>query len=29
MLVNKANLEAVFLNLKTTFNKAFDAAPSQ
>ena len=28
MLVNKANLEAVFLNLKTTFNRAFDAAPS-
>jgi len=28
MIVNKANLEAVFLNLKTTFNKAFDAAPS-
>lgn len=29
LLVNKANLEAVFLNLKTTFNKAFDAAESQ
>jgi phage major head subunit gpT-like protein len=28
LIVNKANLEAVFLNLKTTFNKAFDAAPS-
>lgn len=28
MLVNKANLTAVFLTLKTTFNKAFDAAPS-
>lgn len=28
LLVNKANLEAVFLNLKTTFNKAFDAAPA-
>ena len=28
MLVNKANLTAVFINLKTTFNKAFDAAPS-
>ncbi|MBN2060707.1 MAG: Mu-like prophage major head subunit gpT family protein [Deltaproteobacteria bacterium] len=28
MLVNKSNLTAVFINLKTTFNKAFDAAPS-
>lgn len=28
MIINKANLEAVFINLKTTFNKAFDAAPS-
>jgi len=28
MLVNKANIEAVFINLKTTFNKAFEAAPS-
>lgn len=28
MLVNKANLTAVFITLKTTFNKAFDAAPS-
>ncbi|MBU0665353.1 MAG: Mu-like prophage major head subunit gpT family protein [Proteobacteria bacterium] len=28
MLVNKSNLEAVFLNIKTIFNKAFDAAPS-
>ncbi len=28
LIVNKANLEAVFINLKTTFNKAFDAAPS-
>lgn len=28
MLVNKASLTAVFINLKTTFNKAFDAAPS-
>lgn len=28
MLVNKSTLTAVFLNLKTTFNKAFDAAPS-
>jgi phage major head subunit gpT-like protein len=29
MLINKETLTAVFLNLKTTFNKAFDAAPSQ
>lgn len=29
MLINRENLSAVFLNLKTTFNKAFDAAPSQ
>jgi phage major head subunit gpT-like protein len=29
MLINKENLTAVFLNLKTTFNKAFDTAPSQ
>jgi phage major head subunit gpT-like protein len=29
MLINKSNLTAVFINLKTTFNKAFDAAPSQ
>ena len=28
MLVNKANLTAVFITLKTTFNKAFEAAPS-
>lgn len=28
MLVNKSNLTAVFISLKTTFNKAFDAAPS-
>lgn len=28
MLVNKENLTAVFINLKTTFNKAFEAAPS-
>lgn len=28
MLVNKSNLTAIFINLKTTFNKAFDAAPS-
>lgn len=28
LIVNKGNLEAVFLNLKTTFNKAFDTAPS-
>jgi len=28
LIVNKANLEAVFLNLKTIFNKAFEAAPS-
>jgi phage major head subunit gpT-like protein len=27
MLVNKANLTAVFITLKTTFNKAFDGAP--
>ena len=29
MLVNKATISAVFLSLKTTFNNAFDAAPSQ
>ncbi len=29
MLVNKTNLTAVFLSLKTTFNNAFDLAPSQ
>ena len=28
MIVNKESLAAVFLNLKTTFNKAFEAAPS-
>jgi len=28
MIINRSNLEAVFLNLKTTFNKAFDAAPA-
>lgn len=28
MLVNKSNLTAVFITLKTTFNKAFDAAPA-
>lgn len=28
MLINKQTLTAVFLNLKTTFNKAFDGAPS-
>ena len=28
MLINKANIEAVFINLKTTFNRAFEAAPS-
>lgn len=29
MLVNKATISAVFISLKTTFNNAFDAAPSQ
>ncbi|MFA6290225.1 MAG: Mu-like prophage major head subunit gpT family protein [Victivallales bacterium] len=29
MLVNKATILAVFTSLKTTFNNAFDAAPSQ
>lgn len=29
LLVNKESLEAVFLNLKTTFHNAFEAAPSQ
>jgi phage major head subunit gpT-like protein len=29
MLVNKATIAAVFLTLKTTFNNAFDATPSQ
>ena len=28
MLVNKGNLTAVFISLKTIFNKAFEAAPS-
>jgi len=28
MLVNKSTIAAVFVSLKTTFNKAFDAAPS-
>jgi len=28
MIVNRDNLTAVFINLKTTFNKAFDEAPS-
>ncbi len=28
MLINKGNLEQIFINLKTTFHKAFDAAPS-
>ncbi|WP_419657693.1 Mu-like major head subunit gpT, prophage protein [Desulfosarcina variabilis str. Montpellier] len=28
MLVNRENLSQVFINLKTTFNKAFDGAPS-
>lgn len=28
MLVNKSNLTAVFITLKTTFNKAFESAPS-
>ena len=29
MLINAQNLTAVFINLKTIFNKAFEAAPSQ
>ena len=29
MLVNKATIAAVFMSIKTTFNNAFDAAPSQ
>lgn len=29
MLVNQATIAAVFVSLKTTFNNAFDAAPSQ
>lgn len=28
MLVNKSTIQAVFISLKTTFNNAFDAAPS-
>ena len=28
MIVNRSNLTNVFINLKTTFNKAFDAAPA-
>ena len=28
MIVNRANLAEIFLNLKTTFNKAFETAPS-
>lgn len=28
MLVNKSTLNAVFINLQTTFNRAFDAAPA-
>ncbi len=28
LIVNKGNLQAIFTNLKTTFNKAFEAAPS-
>ncbi len=28
MLINKTSLSAIFVNLKTTFAKAFDAAPS-
>lgn len=28
MIVNKQALEGIYFNLKTTFNKAFDAAPS-
>lgn len=28
MIVNKDNLNAVFVNLKTTFNKAFEATPA-
>lgn len=29
MLINKANLSIIFVNLKTIFNNAFEAAPSQ
>lgn len=28
MIVNGANLQTIFINLKTTFNKAFDATPT-
>ncbi len=28
MIINKANLAAIFITLKTTFNKAFESAPS-
>ena len=28
MFINKASLSAIFVNLKTTFNQGFDAAPS-
>jgi len=28
MIVNKANIEAIFISLKTSFNKAFEGAPS-
>lgn len=28
LIVNRENLAQIFINLKTTFNKAFDAAPS-
>lgn len=29
MLINKGTLSAIFVNLKTTFNNSFEAAPSQ
>lgn len=29
MFINRENLDGVFINLRTTFNKAFDAAPTQ
>ncbi|WP_293766595.1 Mu-like prophage major head subunit gpT family protein [uncultured Aquitalea sp.] len=29
MIINASTLKAIFVNLKTTFNNAFDAAPSQ
>lgn len=29
MILNKANLQSIFENIKTTFHKAFDAAPNQ